>query len=68
MNALAALGISLAPRRGVLATTPPPAATAVAAVKPAFAAVRGGLDPVDPDILFGTTGSIFGVWNHPRRV
>ena len=25
-------------------------------------AVAQGLDPVNPDIRFGTTGSIFGVW------
>ena len=34
------------------------AAALTAAASPAFA----GLDPKDPDIKFGTTGSIFGVW------
>src|ERR1700759_2333114 len=31
------------------------------AASPAFA----GLDPTNPDIKFGTTGSIFGAWNGP---
>src|SRR5476649_2984151 len=33
-------------------------AALAAAASPALA----GLDPKDPDIKFGTTGSIFGVW------
>ena len=33
--------------------------TAALAATPAFAM---GLDPVDKDISFGTTGSIFGTW------
>jgi sugar phosphate isomerase/epimerase len=30
---------------------------------PAGSALAAGLDPQNPDILFGTTGSIFGGWN-----
>ena len=26
------------------------------------AAIAKGLDPINPDISFGTTGSIFGTW------
>jgi sugar phosphate isomerase/epimerase len=44
-------------RRHFLVST----AALAAAASPAFA----GLDPTDPDIKFGTTGSIFGAWNGP---
>lgn len=36
--------------------------SAMALAAPAFAK---GLDPLDKDISFGTTGSIFGAWNGP---
>lgn len=36
--------------------------SALAIAAPAFAK---GLDPIDKDISFGTTGSIFGAWNGP---
>jgi sugar phosphate isomerase/epimerase len=44
-------------RRDFLISTAALAATA----SPAFA----GLDPANPDIKFGTTGSIFGAWSGP---
>jgi len=37
--------------------------TATAALAATTTAALGGLDPVNPDIKFGTTGSIFGSWN-----
>ena len=37
--------------------------TATAALAATSTAALGGLDPVNPDIKFGTTGSIFGSWN-----
>ena len=44
-------------RRHFLVSTAAMAAT----MSPALA----GLDPTDPDIKFGTTGSIFGAWSGP---
>jgi sugar phosphate isomerase/epimerase len=37
--------------------------TATAALAATTTAALGGLDPVNPDIKFGTTGSIFGAWD-----
>src|SRR4051812_12484576 len=36
-----------------------------AALAVATSPALAGLDPTDADIKFGTTGSIFGVWNGP---
>ena len=47
-------------RRDLLATAL--GAGAAGAAAPALAAARRGLDPVNPNIRFGTTGSIFGTW------
>src|SRR3954463_9718624 len=38
-------------------------ATAGTLALPAGLALAAGLDPQNPDIRFGTTGSIFGAWN-----
>ena len=48
-------------RRDFLATLT--AAAAASALAPLPAAAAGGLDPQNPNIKFGTTGSYFGKWN-----
>lgn len=47
-------------RRDVLSSMV--AAAALVAARPGIAAASKGLDPVNPDLRFGATGSIFGKW------